>query len=58
MVGNGELLDLMKSNFLLMNEHHFSLSEIEDMVPYEREIYIMLLLDHLERKKKNLQQGQ
>jgi hypothetical protein len=41
-----------------MNEHHFSLSEIEDMVPYEREIYIMLLLDHLERKKKNLQQGQ
>jgi hypothetical protein len=56
MIGNGELLDLMKSNFLLMNEHHFSLSEIEDMVPYEREIYIMLLLDHLEFKKKAAQQ--
>jgi hypothetical protein len=56
MVGNGELIDLMKSNFLLMNEHRFSLTEIEDMVPYEREIYIMLLLDHLERKKKNAQQ--
>lgn len=53
MVGNGELIDLMKSNFLLMNEHRFSLSEIEEMVPYEREIYIMLLLDHLEHKKKN-----
>jgi hypothetical protein len=56
MIGNGELLDLMKSNFLLMNEHHFSLSEIEDMVPYEREIYIMLLLEHLELKKKAAQQ--
>ncbi len=57
MVGNGELIDLMKCNFLLMNEHRFSLTEIEEMVPYEREIYIMLLLDHLERKKKNAQQG-
>lgn len=56
MIGNGELVDLMKSNFLLMNEHRFSLSEIEEMIPYEREIYIMLLLDHLERKKKNAKQ--
>lgn len=53
MVGDGELLDLMKSNFLLMNEHGFTLTEIEDMTPYEREIYILLLLDHLEKKKKN-----
>ena len=54
MVGNDELVDLLKTNFLLMHEHNFSLTEIEEMVPYEREIYLLMLIEHLERKKKQL----
>ncbi len=50
---NGELMDYLQTNFLLMNEHHFNLSEIENMIPYERQIYIMLLLAHLDKKNKN-----
>ncbi len=53
---NGELIDYLHTNFLLMNEHNFSLSEIEDMMPYERHIYIMLLLAHLDKKAKKHQQ--
>ena len=49
---NGELMDYLQTNFLLMNEHHFSLSEIENMIPYERHINIMLLLAHLDKKNK------
>ena len=52
---NGELMDYLQTNFLLMNEHHFSLSEIENMIPFERQIYIMLLLAHLDKKAKKQQ---
>ena len=39
-------------NFLLMHEFKYSLTELEDMMPFEREIYIGLLLQHLEKKRK------
>jgi hypothetical protein len=49
----GELIDFYKTNFLLQKKHSFNISEIEDMVPFEREIYIMLLLELLEKEKNN-----
>lgn len=49
-----EYIDLLKVNFLLMNEFNFNLTELENMVPFEREIYIFLLMDHIEKKKKML----
>ena len=52
---NDELMDYLQTNFLLINEHNFSLSEIENMLPYERQIYIMLLLAHLDKKAKKNQ---
>ena len=41
-------------NFNLMKHHNFSLTEIENMIPYEREIYVSLLIKHLrEKEEKN-----
>ena len=40
-------------NFSLMTQHNFSLTEIENMIPYEREIYVSLLLKHLREKEQN-----
>lgn len=34
-----------------MQYHKYSLSDIENMVPYEREIYVSLLTKHLEETK-------
>ena len=39
-----------------MQYHKYSLSELEDMLPWEREIYIMLLVNHLEEENQRLQQ--
>ena len=41
-----------------MQHHKYSLTEIENMIPFERDLYIQLLLDHLmkveeEIKKRN-----
>jgi hypothetical protein len=35
----------------MMQHHHYSLTELEDMMPWEREIFIGLLVKHLEKEK-------
>ena len=40
-----------KTNFLLMKLHGFSLTELEDMMPWERDVYLQLLDNYLEEKK-------
>jgi len=38
-----------------MAQHHkYSITELENMFPYERDIYIDLLLAHLEKQKQEL----
>lgn len=55
-VNKNELIELYKMNFLLNFEHKFDISQLEQLVPYEREIYINLLIEHLDKKKKAKQQ--
>ncbi len=43
-------------NFALMQYHKYSLEEIENMIPFEREIYVALLVQHLEEEKQRLEQ--
>ena len=45
-----------KTNFILMQEHKYSLSELENMMPWEREVYIGLLMTHLNKKAEQNQQ--
>jgi len=35
----------------MMQHHKYSLTELEEMLPWEREIYIGLLLNHLKEEK-------
>jgi hypothetical protein len=44
-------------NFALMQYHKYSLQEIENMIPFEREIYVALLVQHLEEEKQRLEQS-
>ena len=38
-------------NFSLMQHHKYSLTEIENMIPWERELYVKMLLDYIEAEK-------
>jgi len=38
-----------------MQHHKYSLTELEEMIPFEREIYISLLLAWLEEEKERLE---
>ena len=46
-----------KMNFALMQYHKYSLTEIDNMFPFEREIYIGMLVQHLEEESSRLEQG-
>ena len=46
-----------KINFALLQYHKYSLTEIETLIPWERDIYIGLLQQHLEDEKLKQQQA-
>ena len=43
-------------NFALMQHHKYQLTELENMMPWEREIYIGLLMEFLKEEKKRAEQ--
>ena len=38
----------------MMQHHKYSLTELENMIPWEREIYITLLLDWIKKEEERL----
>ena len=38
-------------NFALMQHHKYSLTDIENMMPWEKEVYVTLLTQYIERGK-------
>jgi len=36
----------------MMQHHNYSLTELEGMIPWERDIYINLLMQYLEEEKE------
>ena len=40
----------------MVQHHKYSLSEIESMYPYERDLYVDMLRDYLEREQERLKQ--
>ena len=45
-----------KTNFALMQHHKYSLTELENMIPWERDIYLTLLQQYIEEEKLKQQQ--
>lgn len=35
-----------------MQHHKYSLSEIDEMIPWEREVYLSLLIDYLKQEEQ------
>ena len=46
------LVNYYNTNFQLMQHHKYSLTELENMIPWEREIYIAMLLNWLEEERE------
>lgn len=40
----------------MMQHHNYSLEDIENMIPWEREIYVSMLVEHLDNEKKKMEE--
>lgn len=52
------LSNVLQTNFIMLKEHNFSLTEIENMIPWERQIYIGLLINYVKEQKERMDQEQ
>lgn len=44
-------------NFALMQHHNYSLTELDEMIPFERDIYVALLKNYLEEQEEENKQN-
>ena len=42
-------------NYQLMQNHKYSLSDLENMIPWEREIYVDMLIDDIKEQNQRQQ---
>jgi len=50
------LSNYYRLTFQLMQHHKYSITELENMIPFERDIYVALLMDYLEEENQRAQQ--
>jgi|TARA_A100000164_G_scaffold175529_1_gene155854 hypothetical protein len=50
-MAHNNLENYFRLNFAMMQYHKYSLTEIENMIPWERDIYVGLLQAHLEEER-------
>ena len=40
-----------------MQHHNYALSDIENMMPWERDVYVQMLIEHLKEEKKKQEEN-
>ena len=48
MCSHNTLTNYYQLTFQLMQHHKYSLTEIENLIPFERDIYVEMLISHIE----------
>ena len=52
------LLDYYNTVFQLMQHHKYSLSEIDGMIPWEKDVYISMLAEFIREQKEEMARQQ
>ena len=51
------LENYMENNFSLLQHHNWSLSDLENMIPWEKQTYIMMLQNLIEKRNLEYEQA-
>jgi hypothetical protein len=57
-IAREDLESYYRINFALMQYHKYSLTELENMMPWERDIYNSLLQEYIEKENLKRQQAE
>jgi hypothetical protein len=47
-----------ENTFAMVQHHHWSLTEIENMIPWERDIYVDKLVQHIKEENEKMREQQ
>ena len=53
-----DLENYYQLNFALVQYHKYSLTEIENLIPWERDIYVTMLINYIEEENEKIKQRQ
>ena len=51
-LGYDNLMNHYNTNFALMQHHKYTLQDLENMMPFERQIYVTMLINYLQEEKE------
>jgi hypothetical protein len=50
------LKNIFDTNFALMQHHKYSLTELDSLVPWEKSLYVNMLIRHIEEENEKIKQ--
>ena len=51
------MVSYYEANFQMMQNHKYSLSEIDNLIPWEKEVYMNMLIEHLKEEKQRQEEA-
>jgi hypothetical protein len=57
LAGYSNLANYYQTVFALCQHHKYSISDVEELLPFERDIYVAMLIDYLEKEKERLRKA-
>lgn len=48
-------MNMLSVNFAMMQNFQYTLADLENMMPWERRVYIDLLMQHLKEEKERME---
>jgi len=52
------LINYYQTNYQLMENHKYSLTELDCMMPWEREVYVTMLIEDMKQRAESQKQMQ
>ena len=56
MLSHDSLYNYYETNFSLMQHNKYSLTELDNMIPFEREIYVSLLMKYIKEENEKMKE--
>ena len=56
-LSHDNLANHYQTNFAMMQHYHYNLSDLHEMLPWERQIYVEMLMQHIETENEKLKKG-
>ena len=56
MLSHDNLQNIYRVNFDMIQHHKYSLTELENMMTWEKQIYVSMLINHIEEENERIKQ--